>query len=127
MERNRKTVIAVVLLLVWAVGATVAFIAENVRSLELVNESVRVEASYNRLREKYAELEEESDELENKYMLHLAYEWLFDVIANKANDTKKAQASLDDIAEREGLTLAEKNKVASYSQKILSKYGIKAE
>lgn len=119
--KNKGIIITVIALLsVWAVFATITAVDNENRRSRLYDECEEQERTYEKLEKEYAELED-------KYILHLAYEWLFDVIANKAYDAKKTQASLDDIAEREGLSLAEKNKVALYAQKILSKYGIETE
>ena len=118
---------AIVLLSVWAVLATITAVDNENRRSRLYDECANLREECEEQERTYEKLEKEYAELEDKYILNLTYEWLFDVIATKAHDTEEAQASLDDIAEREGLSLAEKNKVALYSQKILSKYGIKTE
>lgn len=110
MGRSWKTVIAIALLLVWAVGATVAFIAENARSLELANEHVRVEADYSRLREEYAELEEECDELRSQergedyanLALEVYADMLTQTLVHKKDDFD-IETKIDEIIAREGL------------------------
>ena len=123
MKHKRIAIFAIAIISVWAALATITAVDNENRRSRLYDECAN-------LREEcrtYEKLEKEYAELEDKYILHLAYEWLFDIGANKSYDAEKTQASLDDIAEREGLSLAEKNKVALYAQKILSKYGIETE
>ena len=144
--KTRRIVIAVIALLsVWAVLATITAVDNENRRSKLVerNEELREEVksqdkAYDKLKAEYAKLEakyeqekDEHRELKSEHILHLAYEWLVDVMINtseKANNTNyDPDTALDKICEREGLGLYSKLSISLQAQKILSEYGIEIE
>ena len=125
--KNKGIIIAVIALLsVWAVLATITAVDNENRRVVSVerNEELREEVkskekAYKQLEKEYAKLEKEREEYREKYLdanadytLHLAYEWLVDVMINTSEKANNAHydpdAALDKICEREGLGLYSK-------------------
>ena len=134
-------IIAIVLLSIWAVLATITAIDNENRRSRLYDECEQLEAkcedqekAYNKLKKDYDDLEKDRDKWEDKYLdsnayytFHLAYEWLFDMLANSNNPNYNADAALDEICEREGLGLLSKSYVLKEAQKIMQEYEIEIE
>ena len=126
--------VVIALLSVWAILATVAVIDAENRNRSLLVKHWFLESNYEVLQEKHERAKEERDEWEDKYLeqkaeydLHLAYEWMFDMLANQGNANYDPNAALDEIIEREGLSTLTKSSIIENAQRILSEYGIEIE
>ncbi|MBE6547846.1 MAG: hypothetical protein E7667_03075 [Ruminococcaceae bacterium] len=137
----------IVLLSIWSMIATMAAVGTEKKRVGLVEQKKELreefdkeiesqEKAYNELEAKYAELEAEYEQEKNEHLeftlkcttLHLAYEWLVDVMANTSDAVNNVQydpdAALDRICEREGLGLYSKLLILQKAQQILLEYGL---
>ena len=133
MKAKRVVIVLLSIALIgtWAVLATVAMINTEGRNRSLLVEHSFLESNYEKLMEKYENAKADRDEWEDKYLdqkaeynLHLAYEWMFDMLANQGNANYDPNAALDEIIEREGLSTLTKSNIIETAQRILSNYGI---
>ena len=136
--KTKGIIIGVIALLsIWAIIATIVAVGTEAlveRNEELRKEVKRQEKAYEKLETEYADLKTKCEEYREKYIasqadytLHLAYEWLVDMLLNTNNTEYDADAALDKICEREELGLYSKSLISQKAQQILSEYGIETE
>ena len=103
---------AILLLSVWAILATAAFVSTEkdnrmLRADDAFHKSYceKRDEKYAELEAEYAKLEENCEEYQDKYsseqFTRVTYEWLLDVCANQGNKSYDADLSLERILRRE--------------------------
>jgi len=129
MKTKIGMLIAIVLLLVWAIGASVAFVKESDRSIDLIFENSQLEIRCDKLSETNDELRteiEEMSECEGDCLTALAFEIYTDMLMQTYvyKTDFDIEKKIDEVATREGMDDYEKQALQRVLYGIFVLYGV---